>query len=107
MKKAEGEEQLPVEDGSRAAVELVLRHQLVQTLQVGLHTLGTTGGSVECGMSVCLADVSALEIGTCEQRHLWWFGGHLDASLQDCNGKFRMWRRAEPESEVWVGLLHL
>lgn len=41
------------------------------------------------------------------RTYLWWFGGHLDAGLQDGNRKFRMWRRAEPESEVWVGLLHL
>lgn len=43
----------------------------------------------------------------CEHLHLWWFSGHLDASLQDCDRKLRMWRGAEPEPEVWVGLLHL
>ena len=47
MKKAEGEEQLPVENGLGAAVELSPRHQLVQTLHVGFHTLGTTQGSVK------------------------------------------------------------
>lgn len=46
MEKAEGEEQLPVENGLRAATELIFGHQLVQTLHVGFHALRTTGDSV-------------------------------------------------------------
>lgn len=52
VEEAEGEEQLPVDDGLRAAAELRLRHQLVQTLHVGLHTLvARRGDSVR---RVCL-----------------------------------------------------
>lgn len=41
VEEAEREEQLPVEDGPRAAFELLLCHQLVQTLHVGLQALWT------------------------------------------------------------------
>lgn len=46
VKEAEGEEHLPVEYWFGAAVELSLRHQLVQTLHVGFHTLRTEEGRV-------------------------------------------------------------
>ena len=41
VEEAEGEEQLAVEDRPGAARELGLRHQLVQALHVGLHSLRT------------------------------------------------------------------
>lgn len=41
VEEAEREEQLPVEDGPGAALELLLRHQLVQPLHVGLQALWT------------------------------------------------------------------
>ena len=34
-------------------------------------------------------------------------GGHLDADLQDGDGEFRVRAAAQPQPEVWVGLLHL
>lgn len=41
VEEAEREEQLPVEDGPRAALELLLCYQMVQTLHVGLQALWT------------------------------------------------------------------
>lgn len=47
MEKAEGEEELPVERGFIAAVELSFCHQLVKTLHVGFNTLRMRTGSVK------------------------------------------------------------
>lgn len=47
MKEAEGEEELPVEYGFIAAVELSFCHQLVKTLHVGFNTLRMRTGSVK------------------------------------------------------------
>lgn len=47
MEKAEGEEELPVEYGFIAAVELSFCHQLVKTLHVGFNTLRKRTGSVK------------------------------------------------------------
>ena len=43
----------------------------------------------------------------CRYSHLGWFGGHLDASLENGDGEARMRGTAQPQAEILVGCVHL
>ena len=49
-------------------------------------------------------DKSSLHKVVGSETHLRRFGGHLDASLKDGDGKLWVWAAAEPETEIRVRL---
>lgn len=95
MKKAEGEEQLPVEDWFGAVVELSFRHQLVETFHVGFHTLraiggsvstteGFTGGMYNISYYIFYTDKKVINITKLEYISLCTFGGSVVILIPAC-----------------------